>query len=366
LDPGLVFRLLAVAKGYTPAFLPKPADPAASPVAFTLTPHDLDQRDPALVLKGRVLDENGRPVGEAVIEPFGCGKGDGAQFGALQGFDPLAVTNQNGEFRLGVPERGIAVYVQASAPFKAPRNFKKLAAGAKPHDLTLFEGVTIRGRLVKGAKPLAGLAVGAAQKDRNVETFVGDFKAAADAKGVFEIRHGPPEDSLALYGLMSSLSMHGAVAVRHVRTGKSGSVLDVGDLELTAGHRLSGQVVLADGKPVPVGTRVLLAREEAWDSAQAVADREGQFRFTGLPSEQYSLSVNVKGYHLSPKNVSTDLFSGFSLLGVVREDITGLRLLLEPGPEPHRVQRSDAKFYEECNRRRQEPLRGAPDGKQCR
>jgi hypothetical protein len=313
-----------------------------------------------------VLDEDGRPIPQAVVEPFGFGKGDGAQFGGLKGFDPLAVTNKNGEFRLGAPEPGIGVYVQVSAPFKAPGKFKKLVAGARPHDLTLVEGVTIRGRLVKGGKPLVGVALGAAQKDRNVESFVGDFQAATDAKGVFQVRNVPAESALALYGLLSSLSSHGAVGARDVRTGKSGSVSDVGDLEVTAGHTLSGRVVLADGRPVPVGTRALLSREEAWDSAQAVVDKEGRFSFTGLPSEQYSLSANVKGYHLSPRNVSTDLLNGFRLLGVVREDIHGLRLLLEPGPEPEKEPRSDAKFYEEYNRRRLGPLRGAPEEKQRR
>jgi hypothetical protein len=121
-------------------------------------------------------------------------------------------------------------------------------------------------------------------------------------------------------------------------------------------------VVLADGKPVPAGTRVLLAREEAWDTAQAVADREGRFTFVSLPGEQYSLSVNVKGYHLSPRNASVDLLNGFRLLGVVREDIAGLRLLLGPGPEPERQPRSDAKFYEEYKHRANAPLRGAPEG----
>jgi hypothetical protein len=276
------------------------------------------------------------------------------------------VTNNKGEFRLGVPEKGIAIYVQANAPFKAPRKFQKLGAGGKPYDLMLLEGVTIRGRLVKGGQPLAGVALGAAQKDRNAETFVGEFQAATDDKGAFQIRNVPAEEALALYGLMSSLSAHGAVAARAVRTGKSGSVADVGDVEVKPGHRLSGRVVLADGKPVPAGTRVLLSRKEAWDSAQAVADTEGRFRFAGLPSETYSLTVNVKGYHLSPKNLSTDLLNGFSLLGVVHEDIIGLRLLLEPGPGPARDDRSDAKFYEEYNRRRNAPLRGAPEEKQRR
>src|SRR5262249_44947430 len=159
--------------------------------------------------------------------------------------------------------------------------------------------------------------------------------------GVFQIRNVPPEEVLNLYGLLNSLREHGAVGVREVRTGKSGSVSDMGDLEIKAGHKLSGRVVLADGKPVPPGTRALLAREEAWDVQQAVVDKEGRFTLTGLPPELYSLSVNVKGYHLSPKNASTDLLNGFRLLGTVREDTEGLRVLLEPGPQPQRENRSD-------------------------
>jgi hypothetical protein len=100
--------------------------------------------------------------------------------------------------------------------------------------------------------------------------------------------------------------------------------------------------MLADGKPVPAGTRVLLSREEAWDIQQAVVDKEGRFAFTGLPPEQYGLTVNVEGYHLSPKNASMDLLNDFQLLGVVREEPVGLRLLLEPGPRPERQHRSDA------------------------
>lgn len=204
------------------------------------------------------------------------------------------------------------------------------------------------------------MAVGAAQKDRNAETFVSDFQAATDAQGVFQIRNVPSQDTLALYGLMSSLREHGAVGVREVRTGKNGSVADVGDLEVRAGHKLSGRVVLADGKVVPAGTRVLLGRDEAWDTQQAVVDKEGRFTLTGLPAERYSLSVNVRGYHLSPKNAGLDLLNGFQLVGIVREDIEELSLLLEPGPEPNRQPNFDAKSVEEYRRRREAPLRGTP------
>ena len=62
--------------------------------------------------------------------------------------------------------------------------------------------------------------------------------------------------------------------------------------------------------------------------------------------------MNVNGYHLSPKNVSTDLLTGFRLLGVVREDIEGMNLLFEPGQQPNRQPNFDAKTIEEHQWRR--------------
>lgn len=357
----MIFRLLVVAEGYTPALSAKAADPAAAgPIAFTLTPHDLDKRDPALVLKGRIVDEQGQPIAQAVVEPYGFGKGNGVQFGGLKGFDELAVTNKQGEFRLRVPEAGMSVYVHVNAPRMAPHVFQKLAAGSKSHDLTLSVGVTISGRLVKSGKPLPGAAVGTIQKDRNAETCVGHFEAGTDANGIFQIRNVPSEDALVLYGLMSSLRKHGAVEAREIKTSASGSVLDVGDLEVKVGHKLSGRVVLADGKTVPAGTRVILSREEAWDSQQAVVDKEGRFTFTGLPLERYSLSANVRSYSISSKNASFDLLNPFRLFGMVREDIEGLNLLLEPGPMSMERPNHDAKFWQEYNRRKEAPLQGAP------
>jgi hypothetical protein len=62
---------------------------------------------------------------------------------------------------------------------------------------------------------------------------------------------------------------------------------------------------------------------------------------------------------LSPKNFSTDMLNGFSLLGVVHQNIEGLRVLLEPGePQVPASQKHDRAFFEECERRRNAPLRG--------
>jgi hypothetical protein len=361
LDPELLFRLLAVADGHSPAYSAKSVDPKAGPTTLKLKPHDLDARDPALVLKGRVLDEKGDPVAGATVEPYGLGKGDGAQFGGLTGFDPLALTNDSGEFRLGVPERGVAVYVQVSAPSLARRNFLKIPAGPKGHDLTLPVGVTVTGRLLKGGQPLRGVGVGLVQTDRGVEEFVGEYRAGTDGDGRFTIPNVPPDDAFTLYGLMDALKAHGAVAARPAKTGASGTEVEVGDVAVTPGHRLSGRVILADGKPVPEGTRVLLSREEAWDSQQAVADKDGRFEFTGLPAERVNLYATVRGYRVSPKNASYELLNRTGLSGRVTGDINGLRLLLEPGDRPTPSGQFDRQSYEEYKRRREAPLRGAPE-----
>jgi hypothetical protein len=360
LDPELLFRLLAVAECHVPALSPKPVDPNAGPADFKLTPHDLDKRDPALVLRGRVLDESGEPVPAAVVEPFGFSKGNTTQYGGLRDFDPLGVTNSKGEFRLRVPEPGLGLYVRVSAPLFAPRSFAGLPTGPNSNELRLCAGVTVTGRLLKEGKPLVGVGVGVCQKDRGAATFVGEFQSATDDKGVFRITNVPPDEVYLLYGKMETLKTYGALGVREVKTDKSGSSTKLGDLAVEKGLTLRGQLVLADGKPVPKGTRVMLYREEAWDDQQTVAAEDGSFVFEGLPPERYGLSSRVPGYHVSPKNASYELLNGGGLTGMVRSDMTGLRLLLEPGPEPERPQFNN-EVSAEHQRRQQAPLRGAPE-----
>jgi hypothetical protein len=351
---------LAVADGFVPTQSANAVDPAAGPAKLKLKRHDLDTRDPKLVFRGRVLDEKGHPVPDAVVEPAGFQKGDRGSFGGLKGFDPLALTNPKGEFRLGVPEAGLELFVKVEARYFARRAFSKLPAD-RSHDLTVFAGVTVTGRLVKGGKPLPGGAVGLVQKDRDVETFVGEYQAAADEKGVFRIPNVPPNDAYVLYGLMDSLKAHGAVPGRPCRTGATGTTQDFGDLTVGPGFRLTGRLELSDGKPAPAGTRVLINRQEAWDSQQAVVGQDGSFAFAGLPAERYGLSANVRGYRASSKNASFDMLNPFGLIGTVPADVTGLRLLYEPGTMEFRRGEWDKATAAEYDRRCKSPLRGVEE-----
>ncbi len=352
-----------VAGGHVPTYLPGHIVPEEGPAAIALKPHDLDRRDVSRVLRGRVVNEDGDPVPRAVIEPMGVRRERSSQFGGLDdlGIDPLAVSDDEGNFRLGVGHGGEGLYLRIKAPFLATARTDPAAAGPTVHTFTLGPGVTVSGRVVEDGEPLAGVALGLVQRDRNSERFVGDFEYATDAEGRFAFANIPPGDAWNLYGLMESLKSHGAIAVRPLQTGAHGDTVEVGDLEVEPGSRLAGRVVLADGKPVPPGTRVLLSREDAWDSQTATAGQDGGFSFAGVPAERVSLSVRVPGYHPSPKNGSFDLLNQGGLLGKVEGDIAGLRFLLDPGPPPERdFGRFQKEDFEEYRRRQDGPLRGVP------
>jgi hypothetical protein len=347
-----------VAQGHVPTFTPKHVDPLKGPVELQLKPHDLDRRDPELVLRGRVLDENGNGVAGAVVSPYGFKTMTGAQFGGLKGIDALAVSDDRGEFRLGVSEKGMALYVQVNARFMAPQKPSPLAAGRHVHEIKLVAGSTVTGKVVKDGKPLTGVTLGLVQQDRGADSFLGESQISTDQNGQFQFLNLPPEQDYFLYGVMDSFKPYGALRVTPLRVGANGTTKDAGTLTPEPGHRLTGRIVLEDGKPVPKGTRVLLSREEAWDHQTVGAAPDGSFAFEGLPAEGYSLSVNVKGYRTSVKNRSYDLLNGRGLLGTIPHTIEDLRYLLEPGtedfPDTSKVD------YKEYERRRKGALQGAP------
>jgi hypothetical protein len=362
----LLFRLLVVAAGYTPAYSPRHVDPRAGVAAIKVRPHDLDRRDPALVFRGRVLDDAGAPVEGAVVDPRGVQRGTSTQYGGLAGIDPLAVTDSKGEFRLGVAKKGDALALFVSARDLAPACFGPRPAGAKAHDYKLGPGVTVSGRVLKGGKPLAGMPIGLVEQTRNIEKFVGDFKISTDDRGHFRFLNVPPNETYALYNLLAG-SAHGTIPVRPVKVGGHGTTKDVGAVEVQRGHRLAGRVVLADGKPVPDGARLVLSRQEAWDSADVALPKDGRFAFGGLPAELYTLSVaGARGYRVSSKNRSVDPLNRFRLLGKIHGRVEGLRFLLEPGSEERRGE-DDGQPWEakakEHMRLKEAPLQGAPDEK---
>jgi beta-lactamase regulating signal transducer with metallopeptidase domain/uncharacterized GH25 family protein len=331
LDPQLIFQILAVAPGYKPKFVSK-VDPAKGPVKIQLEPIEMAAAPPGNCLHGQVVDSDGKPIVGAVVEAHGIRTyNGGGLWGALPGVDPLAVTDDKGDFLITSLKPFDMMDVRVSARGNANKTFTKLASGNEPHKLVLTEGASITGRVLFRGKPLTNVEVGVVSVDRGTENFTGNFDVGTDANGRFLLVNLPPNVDYFIYGLMKRLEPYGAIPAQVVHAGEDGGVTDVGDLVVRPGHRLAGLVVLADGDPLPPNTRLLISREKAWDSIQVNLPPDGRFDVTNVPTETYTLSVRVPGYRVSAKNGSFDTLNPFRLVGRVDEDMTNLTFLLEKG-----------------------------------
>jgi len=357
LDPQLLFRILVVAKGYKPKFVSK-VDPATGPVTVNLEAVESREITPDKSVQGRVVDPEGKPVVGAVVEAHGIRKKNdiGTMWGQLPGVDPLAVTDEQGEFLLTSKEMFESLDVRVEARAFAHKQFTKLASGTSRNTLTLAEGASVKGRVMRNGKGLAGVSVGMVGCDRGVESFTGNFDVGTDTDGRFIFVNLPPNTDYFIYGLMSTLKSYGAIRIQRVHAGNDGLTLDAGDLIVEPALRLAGQVVCADGEPVPAKTRLLVGREEAWDTLQIDLDKTGRFDTTGIPRETISLSARIPEYRISVRNPSLDTMNPFHLIGRMDQDVTNLIFLLEKGPELHSEFDSQVP---ESEWPRNRPLRGA-------
>jgi hypothetical protein len=327
LDPALLFRVLVVAEGFRAAFAEN-VDPGARPIMVTLEPFDPSKLEVNRLLRGIVLDPDARPVAGAIVTPqeFKTEEWSGFKPGV---FDPLAVTNLRGEFVLTARSTIEEASLKVEARGLAPRTFADLRPRKDPQKLMLTAGATVTGRLVKDGRPVADALIGLVQADRSSGRFLGALEIGTDEEGRFTFMNVAANDGYYVYGLMPSLKDRGALPVKPVRVSTDGTAVNLSDLVLVPGHTISGRVILSDGKAIPPDTRLLVARENAWDTQAVVLDAEGKFEVHGLPTERYSLSIGLKGYHFSTKNHSIEQINR-RLVGTIDQDIAGLKILLEP------------------------------------
>ncbi|MDB6040291.1 MAG: polymerase sigma factor, sigma-70 family, partial [Verrucomicrobiales bacterium] len=317
--------------------------------------------NPKQQMLGRVLDSKGVAIQGAVINVRGVTRGDRTRYGGNNDVDPIAVSDEQGHFVISGAAAFDSVGVDIEARGFAKSILQKLETGTTRHDLVLVEGVSVRGRVIAGDKPLPGIAVGIAGADRNAEIFVGDWTVATDPDGRFNFSNLPANTSYQLYGKIASLASYGSIPARVVKTQTDESILNVGDLKVEPGFRVEGRVILTDGSKIPKKTRLLLGRDDAWDSQQLDVDADGHFAQNGVPPGIISLSVRVSGYRLATRNASLDPFSPYHLEGALRAHKTNLIVELEPG-----TVRGGLSGDQQALKR--EPIRGAepaedfPDG----
>lgn len=334
-DDQVAFRMVIVAEDHHPLHT-QYVTPGQDPRTFTLQPREAVE-EPSRLIRGRVVDAQGRPVADAMVEPrlwwFDAGRRGGSH---LDGSDPFAFTGDDGRFELaaGSPVHGASLHVEG--PVLSPRFVNLVRSGLpldEQPDITLHTGVSVNGRLVGAdGQPLPGVTLNLQSVDRSWERFFGPVTYGTDDRGRFSFQNIPANTPIEIIGGMVELRGHGMPEAKRLTTGDNDTTIDVGDIHLEPGYTIRGRVVLSDGEPLPKnGRKVEFVARGAHQRAEI--DDDGSFVLENVPTGEVSMAVQMPGYHISRWNPNRDQ-NNRGIIGTVSGDIDDYVVLLEPGREP--------------------------------
>ena len=328
LDDSLLFRVLVVAQGFEPRFA-EDVDPSRGPLVVRLSPRDTTSGNAALRVRGRVIDHDGTAVVGATVSVLGIRRTGSESYGSVPGSEPLAVSDAAGDFVLSTADSDVALIVLVRARGFAPRYFDGIPAGLDPARLVLSRGATLRGQVLLDARPAAGVAVVVGGATGGLIPDFGRDTIATDDGGWFSFVNLPCNHEYRLAACMESLRGRGATRTIYATLGDQDSVGIAAPLLVVPALKLSGRVLLTDGRPVPPGTRVTLWHGP--DDRLLEVGRDGQFEADGVPPEAISLSVSVRGYRLSSRMPATLPRRGNMVAVGMTRDRNDVDLILEPG-----------------------------------
>jgi hypothetical protein len=155
-DSSLNFELLVLAEGYRPLLLKK-VDPTRGEINAKMSTLPADVEVDHLV-KGRVIDTDGKPVIGASIEPRMYRVGNQRWYGGPD-VERQTFTDGKGEFTLVCKKTEMSVDVRVQSRATAPMISVGMPQGEQVTEITVTAGATITGRIVKDGQPLAGIAL---------------------------------------------------------------------------------------------------------------------------------------------------------------------------------------------------------------
>ena len=365
LNPDLIYRLIVSANDYRPDYI-KDADPTFGDVELRLKPRKYTTLPVSNRVIGKIVDPEGRPVIGATLDVSGYRDERmgawGGSYGSVSGrTDALAVTDESGEFTVYCTNGVTAITTTIDARGLAKR--RMWLDSGKAHLIRLKKGTTVEGRILKDGQPAAGVKIAMNTEERESSVFMRGFDVATDKDGRFTLAHIPANTRFTLYTRMKDMSRLGVVLPTQVITTRADETsLKLGDLSLKPGYRIKGRVVMSDGQPIPLQTRIYLGLENAYDNQDQILEEDGSFQFNGVPAEQIALSINWRttgkqtSYRVSPKNPNKDWLNPGRIVGKLEGDLNDFIIHLEPG---ERFERDAGPADGGERQPRDKPLRGA-------
>ena len=163
LDPSLIFKLLVVQSEYAPLLIER-IDPQSGPVKAKMLSINPARLAPDRSVRGRVVNSEGQPVRDAVVEPAWEILADGSWTGSpRQDIDSMSVTDERGEFVITSEKPLKEVAIKVSARGYATHAGTKLEPGAPQKDIAIVRGATISGRVLAKGAPLPSVSLGLVQ-----------------------------------------------------------------------------------------------------------------------------------------------------------------------------------------------------------
>ena len=320
LDSDLWFELLVVRDGYTAAFVER-VDPTRGPAQAAALAPQAPVNDPSRVVRGRVVDQRGRPLRAAVVIPEGVDavvQGRSAPMygfgGQIKGLEPIAVTDSKGEFELAYNDKATGMMLRVEARGMATKLIA-VPTGTQGRTITVSDGALIRGRLVNHGKPVAGAEVGLIAQNRggfdNKFNVVGnpyeEIRIGTQEDGSFVIPNVPTPVDWYVYGKMEAITALGATDPLKCTTTRDREEVNVGDVQIISGHRLRGRITLSDGAAIADGMHVTISADRSPQDTQiAVIGHDGHFEFANLPTGKYAIIPAVRGYRLQQIEATID------------------------------------------------------------
>ena len=304
LSPDLRFDLLIVRKDYQATFVSK-VDPATSLSPVKLPPR-LSPSNPAQIARGIVRNAHGRPVKDVLVEQRGASFDMNNRLvtsfgGPGDWIDPIAVTDEKGEFEIAYKKPAKSVILQFSPRGMAPR-LATIPTGAEPMPVTVTDGATVTGRLTVAGTPLPNAELVLSSKSRNLLFSLSDIRISANEKGEFTFTGVPPGRVWVLSVPMKSLASRNlAISPINLEPRDDGQTLDVGALTAKLALTISGRIRLPGNAPIPGGMHLNLSSETG-DYQTIELPPDGAYEFKGLAPGVYSLNPAVKGFAASLDN----------------------------------------------------------------